>query len=130
MPDLRIAIGQVRPRKGDYADNVWRLGAVFAQIAESEPSPHLMVFPETVMSGYFVEGGVREVAVTAGTLFRDLAAQHSLAGCPPLDVVVGFYEEFRNRYFNSAVYASVGWSSARTRGIRWCRRSRPWMGHS
>jgi NAD+ synthetase len=108
MPDLRIAIGQVRPRKGDYADNLWRLGAVFAQIAESEPSPHLMVFPETVMSGYFVEGGVREVAVTAGTLFRDLAAQHSLAGCPPLDVVVGFYEEFRNRYFNSAVYASVG----------------------
>lgn len=108
MPDLHIAIGQIRPKKGSYPDNLRRLGAVFAQIAEAERPPNVIMFPETVMSGYFVEGGVREVAVTAGTLFRDLAAQHSLVGCPPLDVVVGFYEEFRNRYFNAAVYASLG----------------------
>jgi NAD+ synthetase len=108
MPQLRIAIGQIRPRKADYAENLRRVGAVFAQIAESDTTPHVLVFPETVMSGYFLEGGVRESAVTTGTLFRDLAAQHSLSGCPPVDVVVGFYEEFRNRYFNSAAYLSLG----------------------
>ncbi len=108
MSTLRIVIGQIRPRKADYGENLRRVGAVLAQLADSDPAPDLVVFPETVMSGYFLEGGVRESAVTAGTLFRDLAAQHSLAGAPPIDVVVGFYEEFRNRYFNSALYAILG----------------------
>lgn len=108
MPELEIAIAQIRPRKADYAENLRRVGSVLAQIAAAERPPDLIVFPETVMSGYFVEGGVRDVAVTAGTLFRDLASQHSLAGAPPVDAVIGFYEEFRNRYFNSALYASLG----------------------
>ncbi len=108
MPLLRVAIAQIRPRKADYGENLRRVGSVFAQIAGSETTPGLIVFPETVMSGYFLEGGVRDVAVSTGTLFRDLAAQHSLSGCPQVDVVVGFYEEYRNRYFNSAMYATLG----------------------
>jgi NAD+ synthetase len=108
MPNLRVAIAQIRSRKGDYAENLRRVGAVFAQLAGLEEPLDLVVFPETVMSGYFVEGGVHELAVTAGTLFRDLAAQHGLSGCPQLDVALGFYEEFRNRYFNSAMYATLG----------------------
>ncbi len=108
MPNVRIAIAQIRPRKADYPENLRRLGAVFAQFARAERPPELIVFPETVVSGYFLEGGVRDVAVTAGTLFRDLAAQHAVSGCAAVEVVVGFYEEFRNRYFNSALYASLG----------------------
>jgi NAD+ synthetase len=108
MPTVRVAIAQIRPRKADYTENLRRIGAVFAQFARAERPPELIVFPETVLSGYFLEGGVREVAVTAGTLFRDLAAQHSVSGCAPTDIVVGFYEEFRNRYFNSALYAALG----------------------
>jgi NAD+ synthetase len=66
------------------------------------------VFPESVMSGYFLEGGIREVAVTAGTLFRDLAELQNGSNLPQLDIAIGFYEEFRNRYYNSALYASLG----------------------
>jgi NAD+ synthetase len=105
---LRVAVAQIRPKKGDYAENLRRIGGVLAQFAGWEAPPQLVVFPETAVSGYFVEGGVGELAVTAGTLFRDLAVQHSLAGAPPLDIALGFYEEFNHRHYNSALYAALG----------------------
>src|SRR5205809_7439969 len=104
----RIAIDQARPTKGEYAANLQRIGGVLAQLAKLEPAVDLVVFPETATSGYFVEGGVRDVAVTAGTLFRDLSLQHEAANAPPLDVAVGFYEVFQNRFYNSCLYASLG----------------------
>src|SRR5437762_12755349 len=104
----RIAIAQIRPTKGEYAANLQRIGGVLAQLAKLEPAVDLVVFPETATSGYFVEGGVRDVAVTAGTLFRDLSLQHEAAQAPPLDVAVGFYEVFQNRFYNSCLYASLG----------------------
>ena len=107
MP-LRLAIAQIRPKKGDYAENLRRIGGVLAQLAGLERPPQLVVLPEAVTSGYLVEGGVRDVAVTAGTLFRDLAMQHTLAGAPPVDVALGFYEEFQHRYYNAALYAALG----------------------
>jgi NAD+ synthetase len=66
-----------------------------------------VVFPETATSGYFVEGGVKELAVTAGTLARDLAAAYQ-GGGPEIDVTVGFYERFQNHIYNSALYATLG----------------------
>src|SRR5256712_13162295 len=61
------------------------------------------------MSGYFVEGGVRDVAVTAGTLFRDLATRNEPAGGKrPLDGAVGFYEVSQTRFYNSCLYATLG----------------------
>ncbi|HYU00143.1 MAG TPA: NAD(+) synthase, partial [Gemmatimonadales bacterium] len=104
----RIAIAQIRPTKGEYAANLQRIGGVLAQLAKLEPAVDLVVFPETATSGYFVEGGVRDVAVTAWTLFRDLSLQHEAANAPPLDVAVGFYEVFQNRFYNSCLYASLG----------------------
>ena len=104
----RLAIAQLRPKKGDYAANLEKIGGVLAQLASLEPAVDLVIFPETSTSGYFVEGGVRDVAVTAGTLFRDLTLAHEAAKAPPLDVAVGFYEVFQNRYYNSCLYASLG----------------------
>src|SRR6184192_2562482 len=104
----RLAIAQIRPTKGEYAANVQRIGGVLAQLAKLEPAVDLVVFPETATSGYFVEGGVRDVAVTAGTLFRDLTIEHEAAGAPPIDVAVGFYEVFQNHFYNSCLYASLG----------------------
>ncbi len=109
---LRLAIAQLRPTKGEYAANLQRLGAVLAQVAKLEPEVDLLVTPETSTSGYFVEGGVRDVAVTAGTLFRDLSLQHAAAHAPPLDVAVGFYEVFQNRFYNSCLYATLGGADA------------------
>src|SRR5437899_6009906 len=68
---IRVAISQFRPLKGDYAHNVARIGAVLTQASRLDPPPQLVVFPEAATSGYFVEGGVKEVAVTAGTLVRE-----------------------------------------------------------
>ena len=104
----RLALAQLRPKKGDYAANIEKIGGVLAQLATLEPPVDLVVFPETATSGYFVEGGVRDVAVTGGTLFRDLSLAHEAAKAPPIDVAVGFYEVFQNRYYNSCLYASLG----------------------
>src|SRR5947199_8014716 len=105
MPHIRIALSQFRPTKGEYTDNVARIGAVVSQAAQLDPKPDLVVFPETATSGYFVEGGVKELAVTAGTLVRDLAAAYH---GPEIDVAVGFYERFQNHIYNSALYVSLG----------------------
>src|SRR5690348_4396301 len=105
---VRLAIAQIRPTKGEYAANLQKIGGVLAQVAKLEPVPDLAIFPETATSGYFVEGGVRDVAVTAGTLFRDLQLEHEAAKAPPMDVAVGFYEVFQNHFYNSCLYATLG----------------------
>src|SRR3989442_15846737 len=66
MAHIRLALSQFRPSKGEYAQNVSRIGAVVGQAAQLDPKPDLVVFPETATSGYFVEGGGKELAVTAG----------------------------------------------------------------
>ena len=103
----RVALAQIRPTKGDYRANLGRIGGVLRQVAAGEPGIDLVVFPETATSGYFVEGAVRELAVTAGTLARDLAVVHQAAGGKPIDVAVGFYEVFQHRLYNSCLYASL-----------------------
>src|SRR5207245_327215 len=104
----RLAIAQIRPSKGDYVANLQKIGGVLAQIATLDPPVELVIFPETGTSGYFVEGGVRDVAVTPGTLFRELTVEHEAAGAHPVDVAVGFYEVFQNHFYNSCLYASLG----------------------
>ncbi len=105
MAQIRLALSQFRPTKGEYADNVARICGVITQAAQLDPKPDLVVFPETATSGYFVEGGVKELAVTAGTLARDLVAAYK---GPQLDVAVGFYERFQNHIYNSALYVTLG----------------------
>ena len=109
-PVVHLALAQVKPAKGDYAANLSRLGEVFAQVQAMRPRPHVLHLPETALTGYFVEGGVRDLAVTAGTLARDLqdAWRGATNGLSSLDVVVGFYEIFQNTLFNSAMYVTLG----------------------
>ena len=107
MAQVRLALSQFRPTKGEYVQNVARIAAVISQAAQLDPKPDLVVFPETATSGYFVEGGVKELAVTAGTLARDLASAYQ-GGGPEIDVTVGFYERFQNHIYNSALYATLG----------------------
>ena len=111
MPPLvNIAIVQFKPRKGDYQGNLERLGTVFAQIDALEPRPDIVHLPETALTGYFVEGAVRDLALSAGALADDLARVYGTGGRSgkPLDVVIGFYEVFRNTLFNSAMCVTLG----------------------
>ena len=103
---VTIALAQFEPRKGDYRGNLARIGAVLTQAAMLEPRPQLLCFPETALSGYFLEGGVREHAVTAGRLAADL---HRVYGqLQPMDLCIGFYEVWRHKLYNSALYVSLG----------------------
>src|SRR5262245_25303304 len=92
---LNILIAQLRPTKANYDANLARLDDVFDHLHALTTRPDVLVAPETYLTGYFLEGGVREVAQSAGQVYADLN-EHYLATCgagaPLLDIVVGFYE--------------------------------------
>src|SRR3954468_11699810 len=105
-----LPLFKFNPRKGDYATNLARLAGIFSQIDNLDPQPDVAVFSETALTGYFVEGGVRDVALTAGAFARDLQAQYTSAVSTPrtLDVCIGFYEVWNNAFYNSALYVTLG----------------------
>jgi NAD+ synthase (glutamine-hydrolysing) len=107
---IHLVVVQFKPRKGDYTANLARLAGIFSQIDALDPRPDIAVFAETALTGYFVEGGVRDVAMTAGALARDLQAQYARAVTTPrpLDVCIGFYEVWHNAFYNSALYVTLG----------------------
>jgi NAD+ synthetase len=96
-PPLRVALVQFKPRKAEVRANI---EAVRALVAEHAAKVDLVVFPEACLSGYFLEGGVAEAALSADRLSE-------LLGPPPPDapdVALGFYERWRRRLYNSAAY--------------------------
>ncbi len=104
---LRLAIVQFRPRKGAYAENLAQLEACFREAGAQPEPPDLLLLPETALSGYFLEGGVREQARTAEHLAKDIAEVHGASGAPPVDLAIGFYELWRNCHYNSCLYVSL-----------------------
>ncbi len=98
-PPLRVALVQFKPRKADVAAN---LDAVRRVVEEQASHADLVVFPEASLSGYFLEGGVAEAALSAERLVELLGAPP--AGAP--DLALGFYERWRRRLYNSAAYLS------------------------
>ena len=107
---LRLGLAQFRPAKANYTANRAQIAALLTQAIAQDPRPDVLHFPETSLTGYFLEGGVRDLAVTAGTLAADL--QHDFAQTAPagatLDVVIGFYERWRNTLYNSVMYVTLG----------------------
>ena len=96
---LRAVLCQVKPRKGDLNANI---AAVRDALV---PGVDLAVFPETVLSGYFVEGAALEVALSTAALVETLGAPPGGCGC---DVVIGFYERGRSSVHNSLAYLTPG----------------------
>jgi len=114
MSLLHLAVAQFHPRKGDLRGNIRRVGEVLAQAASLDPRPHVVHFPETVLSGYFVEGGARELALTAGDVANELgeAFRAAAPGSQPIDVVIGFYEQLDGDLHNSVMYVRVNGEDA------------------
>lgn len=109
---VSLALVQFAPRKGRVDQNFERIEQVFAALRhDKEGFPSVIVFPEASLSGYFVEGGVAEVAQKSTAVFRRLQATAARV-CgrkhPAFDVVIGFYEDDGGRFYNSAMYASLG----------------------
>lgn len=109
---VHLALIQLRPTKGDYTSNLTRLERSFDELATLDPKPDVVTLPESALTGYFLEGGVRELARTASDFANDLnrAYRSSAAGKngAPVDIVAGFYELHGNSYYNSALYATLG----------------------
>lgn len=98
---LRVGLVQFQPRKARLDEN---LEAVARTIRDEAAGHDVLVFPETALSGYFLQGGVSEVARTADEVARGL-------GVPPEggpDVVIGFYERWRRRLYNSVAWLTPG----------------------
>ncbi len=92
-----MGLAQFKPRKADVSGNLEEIRVVLERAAGGND---LLVFPEAALTGYFLEGGVSESAVPAEAVAEGL-------GPPPADapdVVVGFYERWRHRLFNSVGY--------------------------
>ncbi len=109
-PFVHVALAQFAPRKADYRENLRRLAAIFAQLDRLQPRPAVLALAEGALTGYFLEGGTCDNAVTAGTLARDLDATYREAVTSPaqLDVVIGFYEIWKHRLYNSSLYVTLG----------------------
>lgn len=109
-PTIQLATVQFAPRKGEYAANLAHLGEIFAQLDALTPRPQIVHLPETALTGYFLEGGVRELALTAGQQAADLqrAYRAAVSGDRTLEVVLGFYELWNSTLYNSAMWVRVG----------------------
>ena len=107
---LDVAVVQWKPRKGEVAANLAALEAAFAQLLGGPGgAPALIVLPEAAMTGYFLEGGVYELASTADAFAQRLdAAWRAAGGRAPVDICCGFYENDGGAYHNSALYATLG----------------------
>ncbi len=111
---MRVAIVQNKPRKGRYHDNLNELREIFAQLAEGDSPPELVVLPEAALTGYFLEGAVYELARSANDFAADIAgAWREAAGGKAADVVCGFFENAGGAYYNSAVYLECDGASHR-----------------
>ncbi|MFY9233053.1 MAG: nitrilase-related carbon-nitrogen hydrolase [Fimbriimonadaceae bacterium] len=117
MP-FTVACAQIAPRKGELEANLDKIAALISQ-ASSEGAD-LVIFPEAATTGYFLEGGVLELAQTAGALAAAVASRiphppapspfagtnHPENGEGGPDVLIGFYERAEGNLYNSAAYLS------------------------
>jgi NAD+ synthase (glutamine-hydrolysing) len=115
MPTITVALCQFRPTKGSLAANLDQIERVLTKVAAAPVPPELLVFPEGMMTGYFLEGGVRDHAVSANDLFVALHERHVRSGAAPIELCVGFYERSGDRLYNSAIWVALGGADA---GIR------------
>ncbi len=98
---VRVGLVQLKPRKADVEGNVAR---ILDWVSREGPDHDILVFPEASFSGYFLEGGVSEVAVTLEEVVERLGPADEDAP----DLVLGFYERWRRGLYNSVAYFEPG----------------------
>jgi len=91
---LRVGLVQFKPRKADVPGNLKEIRDRWLPEGEGR---ELLVFPEAALTGYFLEGGVAELALSVEDVARGLGVPGE--GAP--NVILGFYERWRRGIFNS-----------------------------
>lgn len=92
---------QVAPQKAQIEANLNRVAE--AAVLCSSQGADLVLYPETALSGYFLEGGVEESALTSMELVSRLS--NLMKGLTrECDVAVGFYERQEGNIYNSCAH--------------------------
>ena len=91
---LRVSLEQLKPHKGNVPYNLER---VQERVISKAGKVDVLVFPEAVLSGYFLEGAVSEAALSADELAQGIGIPSPDAP----DIVIGFYERWNHRLYNS-----------------------------
>ena len=111
---IRHALLQYKPYKADLERNLERLQHCLQQLQGE--AIDVLTLPETALSGYFLQAGIREQALEAKQLYTLLADTLLQAQwLEPLDICLGFYERDGGHFYNSALYAEFNTPNA---GIR------------
>lgn len=98
MPTM-AALVQIAPVKADVSANLQRIAEAVRRC--SDEGADLVVFPEAALTGYFLEGGVIEVALSQDELAERLSQAVGDLG-RTVDVIVGYYEKAHGLIYNSA----------------------------
>ncbi|MFM9873200.1 MAG: nitrilase-related carbon-nitrogen hydrolase [Fimbriimonadaceae bacterium] len=101
---FQVACLQTKPTKGDLAKTLNHLAENITQAATE--GADLVVLPESAPTGYVLEGGVDELALTPSQLTHELESR--LQNLPKqLDIAISYYEKTPRRPFNSAAYITI-----------------------
>ena len=101
---VQLAVVQMSADKGAVEVNLDRIAESAREAGRQ--GADLVLYPEGAVTGYFLEGGVSEVAMPAETLALKLTDRLLSTGTNT-ELVIGFYEEERGRPFNSAIHLLV-----------------------
>ena len=101
---FQLAVAQFAPSKGRDSENFDQIADLVKQ-AKSEQAD-LVVFPESAVSGYFMEGGANEHAYSCDQIATEVGKRFNSS--TPIDLMVGFYESSEVRPHNSVVHLEIG----------------------
>lgn len=102
---IRLALAQFAPEKGQRDRNIQSIARHTRQGLDL--GADLIAFPESAVTGYLLQDGAREQAISAS----ELAAEVQTALGPiekEIDLLIGFYESNDGQPFNSAAYLEAG----------------------
>lgn len=112
---FKVACAQFAPFKAEVDRNLDTIAEVVLQ-AQAEGAD-LAILPEASTSGYFLEGGVLESALTRAELLCELERRVCRRLTEDIDVVLGFYENNEGTLHNSAAYIELSQKGPRLVGI-------------
>lgn len=101
-----VACAQFAPAKAKVAENLDRIAEMLIQAGGE--GADLVLFPEAAATGYFLEGGVLEAALTIDELALALQKRTQGKLDRPVDAVIGFYLSEGSDLFNAAAYLEIG----------------------